>query len=242
MSTVQVLIIEDEALYAGKIEMQLDKLGYQHLATLDNSKAALDLLAEKQPDLIIMDINIKGEYDGIELADIIQQKQAIPIIFITSQHDDLTFRRANRTNPIGFLTKPFTEIQLRRSIELTISQLAKNTTTEDKETIFSEDHFFIKSGQQLDKIVFDDIVYLEANGRYINIITKQRKYLLRRSLQEMIGLLGSKQFAQTHRSYAGNLKLVTNVDLLDYTIHLGEHRIPLSKRNKEDFLKRLEVI
>lgn len=240
MSKITVLIVEDEELYADKMEMQLDKLGYEHIATVDNSRAALAILKGETPDLILMDVNIRGDYDGIELADMIHQEQNIPILFITSLEDDMTFRRASRTNPVGFLTKPFNEVQLRRSMELIIKQLADNR--EDEQSIFTNNHFFIKNNQHLEKVNFSDIVYLEADGRYTKVITKTKKYLLRRSLQDLIKRLGKHQFAQTHRSYALNLKLVTNVDLFEYMVYLGDFHVPLSKRSKEEFLKLLEVI
>lgn len=241
---IKVLIVEDEELYADKMEMQLDKLGYEHLATVDNSEAAFAILEKETPDLILMDVNIEGEYDGIELADKIHQTQNIPILFITSLEDEMTFRRAKRTNPIGFLAKPFNEIQLRRTVELIINQLDNKTkkTDHSESTIFKNDHFFIKNNQQLEKVFFNDIVYLEADGRYTKVITKTKKYLLRSSLQDLITRLGKTQFAPTHRSYAVNLKLVTNVDLFEYMVYLGAFHVPLSKRGKEDFLKLLEIV
>ena len=79
MPEVAVLIIEDEALYADQLEMQLEQLGYEHLGTVDNSAAALELLAAQQPQLILMDIHIRGDYDGVELAEIIDEQYQIPI-------------------------------------------------------------------------------------------------------------------------------------------------------------------
>ena len=83
---------------------------------------------------------------------------------------------------------------------------------------------------------------MEADGRYTKVITKKKKYLLRTSLQDLVARLGKQQFAQTHRSYALNLKLVTNVDLFEYIVYLGEFHVPLSKRSKDGFLKLLEVV
>jgi DNA-binding LytR/AlgR family response regulator len=244
---MKVLIVEDEELYADKMEMQLDKLGYEHLATVDNSDEALREIETTLPDLILMDVNINGEYDGIELADMIHQKEDIPIIFITSLEDDMTFRRAKRTNPVGFLTKPFNELQLQRSIELVVSQLEKKEEVKHKETkapleVFTTSHFFIKNRQKLEKVNFEDIVYLEADGRYTQIITKNKKYLIRKPLQELHSRLNTNQFVQSHRSFILNLKLVTSVDLFEMIINLDGFHVPLSKRLKEDFLKRLETI
>lgn len=240
MSKIKILIVEDEELYADKMEMQLEKLGHENLGTVDNSNDALMKINEQTPDLILMDVNIRGEYDGIELADKIHEKANIPIIFITSLEDDMTFRRASRTNPVGFLTKPFNDLQLKRSIELIIKQLIE--IEDNSDMIFSKDYFFIKNNQQLEKVVFQEIIYLEADGRYTKIITKNKKYLLRRSLQEMIKRLGGKKFVQTHRSFAVNLALVTRVDLFEFIIYSGSFYVPLSKRTKDDFLKKLEMI
>ena len=114
----------------------------KHFRALLIIPMALAILENETPDLILMDVNIKGDYDGIELADKIHQKENIPILFITSLQDDMTFRRASRTNPVGFLTKPFSKVQSMRSMELVIKQLAENKET-DEQTIFTNNHFFI---------------------------------------------------------------------------------------------------
>jgi DNA-binding LytR/AlgR family response regulator len=238
---ITVLIVEDEELYADKMEMQLDKLGYRHLDTVDNSNDALVSINKEIPDIILMDINIQGEYDGIELADKIHKLyNNIPILFITSLQDNMTFRRASRTNPVGFLTKPFNELQLQRSLELIVDQLESNS--EDKQSIFSNSFLFIKNQQKLEKVYFKDIFYLEADGRYTKIITKNKKYLLRRSLQDLISKFSNHQFVQTHRSFVLNLQLVTSVDLFEHMIYLDKYHVPLSRRNKDTFLEQLEMI
>ena len=238
---IAVLIVEDEELYADKMEMQLDKLGYRHLDTVDNSSDALTVIRQEIPDIILMDVNINGEYDGVELADKIHQlHNNIPILFITSLQDDMTFRRASRTNPVGFLTKPFNELQLQRSLELIVNRLEANS--QDKQSVFSNSFLFIKDQQKLEKVHFKDIFYLEADGRYTKVVTKNKKYLLRRSLQELITKFSNHQFVQTHRSFALNLQLVTSVDLFEYMVYLDKYHVPLSKRNKDMFLEKLEMI
>ncbi len=242
--SAKVLIVGDEELYADKLEMQLEKLEYEQLGTVDNSVDALSLI-DKQ----LMDVHIQGDYDGIELAGLIQQKKDIPIIFITSLKDDLTFKRASRTKPLAFLTKPFDELQLQRSIELAVIKLepgnasTEKTAEDDKEVeVFTKSYFFVKHRQRLDKVLFEEIYYLEADGRYTQIITSTRKYLIRRPLQELIQRLPSGLFVQTHRSYVLNLSLVSSVDSQESVVYLGEVHVPLSRRNKDEFLSKLEQI
>ena len=244
---ISVLIVEDEDLYADQLEMLLDKCGYLHQATVDNSTAALAQVRQSPPDLILMDVNIEGEYDGIELADMIHKEMDIPILFITSLQDDMTFRRASRTNPVGFLEKPFTMTQMQRSIELVISKLDRTQKEikkgeETPNEVFSKDYFFIKNRNKLEKVGFSDIVYLEADGRYCQVFTEEKKYLLRMSLQALRERLGVDKFVQTHRSFVVNLEKVNSVDLEDMVVRLGTQQVALSKRNREEFLSLLEKV
>lgn len=243
MSAIRVLVVEDEPLYADHLEMLLEKLGYQHQATVDNSNEALQQIEQQLPDLILMDVHIKGDYDGIELAEMILSKTLIPIIFITSMEDDLTFKRASRSKPLGFLVKPVKDIQLQRSIELAIRKLeSQGSTPETYDDTLADEAFFIKNRQKLEKVWIKDLLYIEAEGRYTKLVKSDKKYLLRRPFQEVLDRLQSHNFTQTHRSFALNLKQVTSVDLEDYLIHLGEHHVPLSKRNKDDFIHKLKLL
>ncbi|MBK9487858.1 MAG: response regulator [Haliscomenobacter sp.] len=174
---MKILIVEDEELYADKLEMLIEKLEYTHLGTVDNSTAALQLIRKNPPDLILMDIHIQGAHDGIELADLISKEFDIPIVFITSLQDDLTFNRAARTRPKQFITKPFNELQLQRSIELCVRNLPDQSAEEPEwETdLLFKDHLFIKVRQKLEKVASNDILYAEADGRYCQIYTEEKK-------------------------------------------------------------------
>ena len=231
----KILIVEDEALYADELEMLVDKLGYHHLATVDNSKEALILLEQDLPDLILMDIYLMGEHDGIDLAHLIQQKHPIPVIFITSLTDDLTFKRAARTNPLNFIIKPFNELQLQRTIELTVKKLDSNTMDIPTESnydwesdFFFQNHFFIKTRQRLEKVEVEQVLYLEADKNYCQVHTAEKKFLVRMASKELLKKLPLNLFIQTHRSFWVNIKKVDSIDLQDSVLILGNKQIPLS--------------
>lgn len=245
----KILIVEDEALFADQMEMLIDKLGYDHLGTIDNSEAALNSIQQNRPDLILMDIHINGNHDGIELAEMIHKDHAIPIIFITSLKDDLTFSRASRSNPIQFLLKPFDQLQLQRTIEVCVKQLSEmqpeqSTEEENWENDFLfGDHFFIKTRQRLEKVHIEDVLFLETDGHYCQVHTSNKKFLVRMSLNELSKRLPPNAFIQTHRSFLVKMDKVTSVDLQDSVIHLiGDKQVPMSKRNKEVVLKELNWI
>ncbi|MFK7972500.1 MAG: LytR/AlgR family response regulator transcription factor [Bacteroidia bacterium] len=243
----RIMVVEDEELMADKIEMQIEKLGYEPFAIVDNSEDALKAIETKQPDLILMDVNIEGEYDGIELTDLIHQQHQIPIIFISSNQDDHTFRRLSRTNPLGFILKPFSEIQLQRSIELAFQQIAHAqpfTYEMDEAPVESEkrEFVFIKSQKKLHKIKIEEIFYLEADGRYSQVHTVDKKFLIRLSLKEMFEKVDNGNFIQTHRSFIVNMDKIKSVDLEDSVVILENMHIPISRREKDNILEKLDWV
>lgn len=249
----KILIVEDEALYADELEMLVDQLDYQHLATVDNSQDVFKILEGDLPDLILMDIHLLGEHDGIELADLIQQKHSIPVIFVTSLQDDLTFKRASRTNPLNFIIKPFNELQLQRTIELAVKKLnnknsaksidSANPTSQEWENDFLfQNYFFIKTRQRLEKVAVENVLYLEADGHYCQVHTNEKFFLVRTASKELIKRLPANLFVQSHGSFWVNIKKVDSINLEESIISLGNKQAPISRRNKELVLKKLNWI
>ena len=248
---MQILIIEDEVLYADKIEMLVEKLGYQHLDTIDNSESALKVVLQKAPDLIIMDININGDYDGIDLANIINNKYklAIPIIFITSLKDDATFKRAMQTGAANFLIKPFNELQVQRNIQLALiksnSLLLTNDEPNDiekQEVKTFKNFFFVKIKDQFEKIMLADILFFKADGHYSEIHTLDKKILVRSSLINLISKFEKDLFSQTHRSFFVNLKKVSAISLADSTISFGEKEASIGIKYRENIKLKLNFL
>lgn len=247
MASYQIMVVEDEELMADKMEMQIEKLGHQLFAHVDNSEDALAALEKGMPDLILMDIQISGAYDGIELTDMIHQNYSIPVIFISSQYDDNTFRRITRTNPIAFITKPFSDIQLQRTIEMAFLKLEQESPPsfelsepDGKEP--SAEFIFVKNRKRLEKIRIQDIFFLEADGRYCRIQLVDRKFLIRMSLKEVSLKLDLENFIQTHRSFIVNIDKIKTLDLEDNLVVLENMSVPISRREKEHIMEKLNWI
>lgn len=247
---MKILIVEDEELYADQLEMLVEKMEYEPLAILDNSVDVLAFLEQNEVDLILMDVNIQGNYDGIELADMIQKQQPTPVIFITSLKDDMTFKRALRTQPYGFLIKPFSEIQLQREVELCVQKLTlesakkseEQQTEEWENDVLFNGYLFVKIKNRLEKIALKNILFLEADGLYCKLQTNDRSYLLRMSMTELSERLPIGVFLQTHRSFLVNTKKITAVDLENSVIKLGDFEVSLSKRNRTKLLQNLDWV
>lgn len=120
MSEIRVLIIEDEPLIAEDIACSLNALDYVVAGIAYDSEKALDFLMNRTPDLAILDIQIKGTMDGIDIASLIQEKFRIPFIYLTSYSDLDTLERAKKTLPYGYIVKPFSEKDLLSTLEMAL--------------------------------------------------------------------------------------------------------------------------
>ncbi len=116
----RILIVEDEALVARDLVNMIKSLRYEVTDLVQNAKAVSQSVEKNRPDLVIMDIVLKGRVDGIEEAAILWEKYSIPVVYITSFADDLTFERARLTEPFGYLIKPYEERELELTIEITL--------------------------------------------------------------------------------------------------------------------------
>lgn len=118
----KILVVEDEFIVAADIKMTLKRLNYCVTSTVDSGEEALRQVALEKPDLILMDITLKGSLDGIQTAKIIMIKHGIPVIYLSALNDEQTIYRALATKPYGYLIKPFATIELHTAIESAFSK------------------------------------------------------------------------------------------------------------------------
>ena len=120
MAQEKILIVDDEVVVAEDIRRQLRSLGYVVVGVVSSGTEAVDLAGEHRPDLILMDIKLKGQLDGIEAARTIQLRYGIPVIYLTAFSDEETLKRARHTLPLAYLIKPFVSSDLRAAIDLSL--------------------------------------------------------------------------------------------------------------------------
>ena len=238
---MKILLVEDEELYADQVEILVDKMGHQLIGICDSSDKVMRVLDHDKPDLVLMDVHINGEYDGIELAEMIKRDHVLPIIFITSLRDDLTFKRAERVGATNFIIKPFDQLQLQRAIDLAVKKPKSDSSDNDISNIGS-DHFYIKQGGKLTRVGFDEIFYLSADGHYCNVHTANKKYVIRISLVQLADKIPNDFFLQTHRTFIINKNQIKSVNLKENTIDLNGRVIPISKRNRAMVIKSLGLV
>ncbi|MCI0684555.1 MAG: response regulator [Gemmataceae bacterium] len=124
MQPVSILVVEDESIVAEDLRERLTKMGTTVLGPVATGEQAVEVAEQSHPDLVLMDIRLKGRMDGVEAADQIRKKCHIPVVYLTAHSDDHTLERAKRSQPEGYLLKPFEESDLRVNIELALSKHA----------------------------------------------------------------------------------------------------------------------
>ena len=118
MSPSRILVVEDELIIADDIQRTLDRLGYYVCAHVETGEEALQKAKQEKPDLVLMDIKIKGYIDGIETADQIRTYLDIPVVYLTGMSDEKTLARAKITEPFGYVIKPFKDRELHAVLEM----------------------------------------------------------------------------------------------------------------------------
>jgi two-component system, cell cycle sensor histidine kinase and response regulator CckA len=116
----RILVAEDETLIADELEERLRRMGLDVVGCVTTAEEALNLADGSRPDVVLMDIRLKGSMDGIEAADVLRTRHHVPVVYLTAHSDDATIHRAKLTEPYGYLLKPFDELDLRVALEMAL--------------------------------------------------------------------------------------------------------------------------
>lgn len=252
-----MLIVEDEGIVALGLEDTLRTEGYDVAAIADNGKEALEIIRRKIIDLVLLDIRIKGEWDGIETARRLTAVKNIPFIYLTAFSDDETVERARDTVPSAYLVKPYQPRNLLIAIDLAIHRFVSRreetagraslvpanarTSPEQKDAVlFFNNAIFIKQNYKFVKVALADICYLEADGNHTKIHAGTKMYLIRRALGTILEKLNQPVFVRVHRSFAVSIGHI--VSFSECMIRAGDREIPLGRHYKDAFFRHFEVL
>lgn len=244
MAKVKILIVEDELIIAEDLKDILQSLGYEVCGMAISAREALGLIEEHSPDLTLLDIQLKGGKDGIDLAQDIKDQFKLPFIFLTSHADSHTLERAKAVHPYGYLVKPFQEKDIHAAVEIALSNFARETTHQvhqvHEATFILNDSFFVRSGGMLVKLKFNDILYLEADANYTNVYTREKRFVVRSVLKELESKLGNYNFSRIHKSYVINLGAIDAIDA--QAVHIGGKEIPISRSQHSWLLNNIKTL
>lgn len=247
MDNINVLIIEDTPEQSDALSKVLLANNYNIVGVARNYTDALTLFYQNTVDIIIIDVFLDGKPEGITFAETINivPNATKPFVFLTSSQDRQIFERAKLTKPFSFLMKPFNELEILYALEMAVEKFYEQTNvflSEDQDTVISNDYLFIKKKNALKKVSLQNILYIEVEERYCNIVTEKEKFIIMISLTKISELLDKNKFTRTHRNYIVNTDKIEEIVLTDNLIILqGNHKINLSDTYK-DFIKKMNII
>jgi DNA-binding LytR/AlgR family response regulator len=243
MGKIKIGVVEDEIIIARSILSIIETLGYNHCGPAISYTEAVEMISIHQPDLLLLDINLSGKKDGIDVAAWINENSQIPFIFLTAFSDVQTIERAKKVKPNAYLVKPFTGEELYAAIEIAISNFSSikpGNQTNGNGKLSDREAMFVKSSHQFLRISFNDILFIESEHNYVNVVlTDKRKILVRSVLSEFLQKLPMQSFLQVHRSYIINLKHIHAFD--GTAVEMNGHKIPIGKTQFQVLMQRLGV-
>ena len=227
-----ILIVEDEPLIADDIASTLSDKGYGIMGPVDNADGASALLSKSKPNLVLLDIQIKGKRDGVQFASEVRTKHNLPFIFITSFYDRATLDRAKATEPEGYIVKPFDENDLLINVEMALYKHRKLPLLSEK--------IFVKDKNEMFALDAKEILYAEAFDNYAKVYTANQSYIVSHTLKQVEESLSRKSFVRVHRSYLVNFEKVTSIT--ESNICLGLVKIPLSQTHRQELMERITLL
>lgn len=186
MAAKRILIVEDEGIIAKDIERALAKLAYEVIAVVSTGEQAILLAGTARPDLVLMDIMLKGDIDGIEAAQRIRREYGTPVVYLSGYGDSTTLQRATETAPFGYVLKPFDDRDLYAAVE---SALYKNQMERDLRSCRQELVSILA-------VVFDGIIVSDRDG-LIAIINSAASHLTEWGCEDAVGRDWSDVFKAT---------------------------------------------
>jgi two-component system, LytTR family, response regulator LytT len=228
---MRIIILEDELLIAEHLKEIVESFGHKVLEIAKNKTEFFNAVKHATPDIAILDINIEGKCQGIEVAEEIKRNYHFLHIFITSFSDTKLIDAAIKSNPVNYLIKPFNEGEIYAALK----------SAEDKVKRSKNDSFvLVRSGNKKIKISAVEILYVKSDNIYLELTTSKGFFLERSSLSNFIDSLKFEDLMRVHRSYAVNIRFVNA--LKPGSLILNKEQIPVSRKYYERVKERCQKL
>jgi len=223
----RILIVEDELMIAGNLERMLIKHGYKVPAIAIDYEQASDYLKSQKFDLVLLDVNLSGDYSGVDVAKLINKKYQTPFIYITSYTDIKTINELKVTNPIGYISKPVQAATLTTNIDLHFSRTDQNS-----------DEISIQIGSSIHRYHLETIHYAQADHVYTELFHDDGSDVLRISLQALQDQFPDGEMIRINRSVLVNKQSVLRVDKT--TVYVKETSFRISRGMVDEVMELLK--
>lgn len=220
-----VYIVEDIAISRMSLETMLKENDYEVSGSAATAEIAWKEIQQTTTDIVLLDINLAGEKNGIWLAQQVRKYLSIPIVYLTAFGDQQTLKEVLDTKPNGYLMKPYQEATLLTTIDIAVTNFLETGTT-------PKNFIFIKDKLVKIKIDISDIYYVKSDGNYLEVKLKNKTHVIRKKLLQFKKELPNSLFFQCHQRYLIN---ISKIDIIKTNvIILQNEELPLSLKYKSD--------
>lgn len=250
MPKANIMIVEDESIVAKDIQQTLKKHGYDTCGPFSRAEDALEKIEETSPDLVLMDIMLKGKKSGIDAAEEIRDKYSIPVVFLTAYADESTLDKAKRAEPYGYILKPFKEIDIKTNIEVALFKHGKDAGRQKELKRFyslssgegDKDALYVKHLSRLVRVPLNTIRYVEAMKDYVVVATEKEKYTIHSTMKNMESKLPATEFIRVHRSFIVRKDKIAAIDMPFLYLDNDSQQIPVGGMYKEELYDKINTI
>lgn len=203
MTRPKILIVEDEGIVAFNLQQRLQHMGYQVTGMAESGAQGLQLVARERPDLVLMDIHLKGEMDGIELAEALGQEHDLPVVYLTAYAEDTTLERARRTRPYGYLIKPFSERELHATVQMALERHEVQTALSESQAQLRQSLATVRRvNEALEERVSERTAELRRHVQELEAFSHTAAHDLRSPIRAISGL--GEILSETHGATLGD--------------------------------------
>ena len=242
MDKLSILIVEDDRSFALEVEMQLDQLGYTDIRRVASAEEARAVIREQKPDLLLLDILLPGDQNGLELAKSIRTLE-IPIIFMTAVTETAVFEQARQLRPFTYLVKPFDRLTLQSNIETAVRLMSSaQGQASFAGGLILRDRIYVKKNNRLERILINDILWIRADGNYCFVQVGEKRFVIKISLRKLLAVLPPHLFTQIQKSFAVHLARVEAIDLNTNNVIVEGHPLPMGRSYRDDIIGRINLI
>ena len=231
---LKILIVEDDTIFSKQLKKDLENLNCKITGIATNVPVAVQYFDEQKPDLVLIDIKLEGQKTGIEVARHINKTNRVPFIYLSDNTGlgSPWFKAANDTKPANYLPKGFLANQLWHFIEMALYNFAQSDGIDLKDgqaNCFIQNELFVKTkgNNKWQKIIADDVIYIQVNKPYCEVYAKGfvKPFLVRDSLDKTIAKFKSIQLIRLHQSHAVNVSFINKYDETNGKVHLTDSTV-----------------
>lgn len=234
MKQKKIYIVEDDPIIASDLKAILADLGYFVCGVSHQPFEAKRKIEAERPELILMDVNLNSEIDGIDLATLVKSFGG-GIVFITAFTDKTTRDRVKPLHPLGYIIKPFDEKEIEVAIDLAMDRLV-NPENETPAPADTEGTIFVRTGNNTSrKLHLQEILYMEACDNYAFIHTENERIMVSFTLKDLDQKIRAPFLVRVHRSFIVNTNRVEGIR--NNALLVGKQEIPIGKSYKEEILR-----